>query len=393
MIFSGLAALIVLISAWWLYLSPVRLGAGPEMTYTAPPPVSLASWMGGMLGLSSILFVSGALWDASMHIRTGEIPAGADFLWPPHLVLYSAFLLSFLVALIALAQVAVNGWQQGERDPRRWVRRNPYLGAVALASLFEMLAIPGDALWHEIFGVDLTAWSPPHLLLALMSGSVLICAVGVLVQARFSAESRPRRDTAVLLLLGLLLNMVYMVGVLEWELPDHNPLVAARPIWLYPVVGGALAFFILSLARRLVRFRWAATAAALTFYIVRLLATFLLNKTGNIAPALPLVFLLGAILIDAFSMDRHHPGKLFVPAQAFAFAAGYCLLALPALALRTDLLRALDSGDYLAAVLATLIVCIALQPLANLTSKKLLGRQEDRVEISAVDLQALNTGH
>ncbi|HEX7972964.1 MAG TPA: hypothetical protein VF498_01025 [Anaerolineales bacterium] len=392
-VFSSLAGLIILVSAWWLYLSPVRFAGSSDLLETALPPTGLAIWMGSMLGLSSILFVSGALWDASMHIQTGEIPAGADFLWPPHLMLYSGFLLAFLVTLLAMFRVAVTGWSQGERDLRRWVRRNPYLGAVALASLFEMLAIPGDALWHEIFGVDLTAWSPPHILLALMSGIVIICAVGVLVQARFSAAARHRRDAAVLVLLGLLLNMFYIVGVLEWELPDRNPLVSARPIWLYPVVGGAMAFFTLALARRLVQFRWAATATALVFYLVRLAATLILGATGNIAPSLPLVFLLGAVLMDALPFGRLRSGSLRDPARAAAFAAGYYMLALPILTLRSDLLKTFGSGDFLAAVLATFLVCLVLQPITGLAAEKLLGRQVAQVETAAADRQPLTTVH
>lgn len=41
---------------------------------------------------------AGAWWDASKHIQTGRVPAGANFLWPPHIMIYGLFMLSFVVA-------------------------------------------------------------------------------------------------------------------------------------------------------------------------------------------------------------------------------------------------------------------------------------------------------
>src|SRR5206468_10607819 len=138
----------------------------------------------------------------------------------PHLVIYGAFLMSFVVAMVAIGRVAQNGWLAGDDDPRQWVRGNPYLGALALASLYSLLSIPGDALWHALYGVDLTAWSPPHLILGFMMCAVTISAVGVLVQVR--ERLAPGRwsgvDLAIPVLLGLMLNVAGIVGFIEWEI-------------------------------------------------------------------------------------------------------------------------------------------------------------------------------
>lgn len=373
--YTGLAALLVIVSVWWLYLSPLKkieeLNQSTEATKTSP---RLAAWIAFLLGIAALCWVGGALWDASMHIRTGEIPAGADFLWPPHLMLYSGFLLAFLVALITIGVVAANGWKKGLRDPRRWIRNNPYLGAVALASLYELVAIPGDALWHEIFGRDLTAWSPPHVLIALSASVVILCAIGVLFQSRPVGLRFDWRDIAIVVLLGLMLNVIYIVGVLEWELPNISPIVSTRPIWFYPLVGGGLAFFTLVLARRMVNFRGAATASALAFYLVRLAITLALGLTDNITPSIPLLFILGAVLMDFVPWKKITSWALRGLALAAAFTAGYALLALPQLALRTNL-KFFHGDNYLMMIAAMLAASLLLLPLARGLGTVLRGRK------------------
>lgn len=370
-IFTGTSVGFIVISVWWLYFSPLR---NPIKSVSAPSS-RLAGWLAVLLGLSGTLWVVGALWDASMHVKTGEIPGGADFLWPPHLLLYSGFFLALIVAVIALGRVALPGWKSGERDPRLWFRQNPYLGAVTLASLYELMALPGDALWHEIFGEDLTAWSPPHLLLAATTAVVIICAIGVVQQSPLSASRKTLKDTAVIGLLGLMLNMLYIVGVLEWELPVGHHFVDARPIWYYPLVGGAAAFFTFVLAKRLVNSRWAATATAATFYTVRLAITAALGLTDNIAPAIPLVFMLGAVLMDVLPWKRLASTAGRGLAAAASFTTGYAVLALPLLWLYPNIEHFTVSDAFISAA-TSLAASLIIFPIANLTSNSLLGKNQ-----------------
>ncbi len=370
LVLSGIAVLFVAVSTWWLYLSPM----GAKHEKATAPSRTLAGWIALFLGISAAQLVIGALWDASMHIQTGRIPAGADFLWPPHIMIYSSFLISLIVTGIAIAIVALPAWSAGIRDPRQWVRQNPYLGAVAIASGYSLLSVPGDALWHELFGVDLTAWSPPHVMLAVMGSAVTVSAVGLLLQMQHGARSFERRHLAAMVLLGLALNVVYIIGVLEWELPGRTPEVAARPIWYYPLVGGVMAFFVLILAKRAIPVRWAATGTAIAFYIFRLGITFGLGATGNIAPALPLLFILGAILIDVIPWARIRSLAMRDITAAVAFTAGYAALAFPLLAIRSDL-REFSGLDFVTAGLATLAVSVILFPIGQMAAQRLAGEQ------------------
>jgi len=369
--FTGAAVAFIVISAWWLYLSQVK---APTVAAARPSP-RLAGWFAGLLTFSAAQLVIGALWDASMHLKTGEIPAGADFLWPPHIMIYSSFLVAFVVALAALGIIVWPQWQAGVRDPRQWVRRNPYLGAVALASVYMLMAIPGDALWHELYGIDLTAWSPPHVLIGITNATVLICGLGLLRQARPAMQRPAWSDALILTMLALMLNVAYLIGALEWELPGfRSPLVEARPLWAYPLVGGGLAFATLILAKRLTAFHWAATIAAVIFYTIRLGVTVGLGLTGNIMPLMPVWFILGAVLLDAVVWDKIHSLLARNLGMAAAFTLGYTALALPLLGLRSDL-PALGWANTLLAVLTIFMANLALSPLVNATSARLISEK------------------
>ncbi len=358
--FTLTAFAVIGLSIWWLYFS--RLKDAPEPSLPSP---RMGRALAGLLGLSAALMISGALWDASMHLLTGEVPGGEDFLWPPHLMIYSAFLLSLLVAGVSLAIVARRGWRGGQRDPRRWVRAQPYLGVVVLASGFSLLSVPGDALWHELFGVDLTAWSPPHVMLALTSGSVL--AAGVALLARGTSRLGPTLADrlGMMALLGLMLNVFLVVGTLEWELPGElHHLVLARPGWSYPVVSGSLALITLALAKAIIPSRWSATGAAIAFYLFRLGVTAGLGLTGNIAPDLPLPFLLGALAFDLIPWRRIRPAFARLAAASTSYAAGFAALALPDLVSRP--LPVTVSGlDLFLSVLLLLVAGLAILPLAE----------------------------
>jgi hypothetical protein len=369
LLFSSVAVGVVVLSIWWLYLSPLKARVGQP----APPSPRLAYGLAALLSFSAIQLTAGAFWDGSMHILTGVIPAGEDFLWPPHLMIYSSFLISLIVALGALALVALPAWRAGERDPRLWVRRSPYLGAVMIASLYSLTSVPADALWHALYGIDLTAWSPPHVMIIVSMGTVLLCAVGVLMQVRpvrFDAI-----DYAVPLLLSLGLNVVFIIGTIEWELWGGGPslLVQRNPIWVYPLVGGLLAFAFSLLSKQLSRWRWAATLTAIGFFALRLAIAFAMNVTHNVVPYLPPLFVLGAILLDVIPWERLANPLARMAGMAVVFTVGYGALALPMLATRAHLPR-FAPADFVIALIALLIGAGIIAPIIQWVGDFMLGR-------------------
>jgi hypothetical protein len=251
-----------------------------------------------------------------------------------------------------------------------WVRQNPFMGAVALASLYAILSIPGDAIWHAIFGIDLTAWSPPHIMLGIAVCAVLLSAYGLLLRVRGTLSGKVWVDAGGILLLAVAVNVALLVGVIEWELPKRNLFVEARPIWLYPVVHAAIPFIALVFARLTIPRRFSATWVALTALGLRVAVMGGLGATGNLMPYFPLVAVGGGLALDlmprAWVQGRNGSGVV----------AGLYALAFPALSLpimvRREEINVLEMG---LAILVTAVVCRTLFPPLQGLARRLGGAE------------------
>jgi hypothetical protein len=345
--FSAIAATVFLGLTWLLFLSPA-----PPLPASRPAfPRNLAIAIAALLSLAVLQSYTGGFWDASLHVKTGQVPAGADFLWPPHILLYSGFLIMLALGSIGLGVLGIRMLRAGVRDPRQWVRAVPQLGIAAVASIYVLSSIPGDALWHAIFGVDLTAWSPPHLLIATMMFVIFFATINLLAVANPPGQRGAGTQFWMVALLGLLSAMIYLTAVIEWEFPGGtNPVVAARPGWLYPTLAGAAMMIGPMLARRIVPWRWAATLTSAVAYLFRLYITAWLSLTGNLLPFLPVVSFLGALAIDLVDGAQYLNPWVRRLALAIAYTAGHSILALPYTAQQPYL--SLLTPDYVLAVLS-----------------------------------------
>ena len=409
LVFSGLATGILAFLAWWLYFSPLkqleRSGAAAEAqsrNSIASSP-RLFNTLALLVGVSALLICVGGYWDLSEHVVTGIVPGGEDFLWPPHLMIYAGFLFAFLVAVGGLSALAIPNLRAGVIDPRRWVRGNPYVGATVLVAGYGIFSIPGDAIWHELYGLDLTAWSPPHILIAISSASLPIFAAGLLIGGRNRAVpsrsgtvtrgrrplfpfsgiaeklarrpfgerlSRPDWSSFVnLFYLAMALCVFLIIGASEWEMEEIPRYVAQRPVWLYPTVIGVSAFFLSILARKIAPGPWSATAFALFYFGLRIASTSFADVVSGAMPRLTLVFILGAVLLDLTCqwMDRFgfKPGDWQVRlAASGAFMVGYTVVAQPTIEfLFLSYLPRFTVPDHLLTALFVFLLSAALYPV------------------------------
>ncbi len=390
---------------WWLYLSPMkqtgrRVQASGNMAVASSAKLSFTLAL--LIGIGSLLNAFGGYWDLSEHLITGIVPGGEDFLWPPHLMVYAGFLLAFVVAVSGLVAIAIPNLRQGIKDPRRWVRRDPYVGAVVLMAGYGLLSIPGDAIWHELYGIDLTAWSPPHVFLTISAVSLTVFAAGLFQKSASRMSVRPQDSSTresngsddpknvrvnaakklgefassvdwlsfvrLFYMANALLLLVF-IGVVEWEVDSINSLVAKRPIWLYPTIIGVSSFFLSVVARRLVPGPWTATIVALFYFGLRVAVSAFADVMSGAPPRMTLVFILGAILLDLTCqwMERFgfRAGDWQVRlASAGAFMVGYTLVAQPTI--EFYLLQFLPSftiPDHLLTALFTFLVSAAIYPV------------------------------
>jgi hypothetical protein len=221
----------------------------------------LALWV---LLAGKLLGVWGLTWDIQWHLLIGR-----DSFWiPPHLLMYGSVTAGLLVAGVVLG-LDTAATRRGAR-PRGAVTilgltstRGVHLAAWGVALL--ILAAPIDDLWHRLFGLDVTLWSPPHLLGLLGSA---INTVGALVIATEAYPARSRLRRAALTLGGGLL-----YGGVR---------VVLEPAWLTAFTRGGVAFHALAIlgalllplalipVTRLLDRRWAPVAVVIVALAISL---------------------------------------------------------------------------------------------------------------------------
>lgn len=186
----------------------------------------------------------GVQWDIRWHVLIGR-----DTFWiAPHLMTYAGVVSVALLSFSILASETLR------------VRRGDVLtGTVRVLGLtgtrgfhivwwgiaLTVLAAPIDDLWHRLFGLDVTLWSPPHLLGVL---GAQVNTIGCLVIARELWPERRRARTVAMAWSGTLLLAMFAVVL------DEAFQVAFRR-------GGALFFLWAILAGLTFTFALALTAA------------------------------------------------------------------------------------------------------------------------------------
>ena len=136
----------------------------------------------------------GVQWDIQWHVRIGR-----DSFWiAPHVMTYASVALSVLLSFGILVLTTVRGPALSSSGTVRFLvlagTRGFHLAAWGIA--LTVLAAPIDDLWHRLFGVDVTLWSPPHLL-GLLGSAINTAACLVIAREVYPPGSRARL-TAVL---------------------------------------------------------------------------------------------------------------------------------------------------------------------------------------------------
>jgi hypothetical protein len=136
----------------------------------------------------------GVRWDIEWHVAIGR-----DSFWiAPHLMTYTG------VTLVVLVSFGILVWETARGRPRSMAMRRGLAGTrgfhvAAWGIAVTVMAAPIDDLWHRLFGLDVTLWSPPHLLGFL---GAAINSVGCLLIAREVYPDGSRRRLAALVVAG-----------------------------------------------------------------------------------------------------------------------------------------------------------------------------------------------
>jgi len=185
-------------------------------------------------------------WDIQWHVQIGR-----DSFWiPPHVMTYAGVTMIVLVSFGVLAHDTL----------RRLVGGRPSAGTTRLLGLtgtpgfhlaawgiaLTVLAAPIDDLWHRLFGLDVTLWSPPHLL------GLFGVAVNTLACALIAREAYPAQRWARYA--GIVIALSSFYGSLAVALrPSGRLAYLYGGVWFYtfPILAALLLPLALVAAARL----------------------------------------------------------------------------------------------------------------------------------------------
>ncbi len=240
----------------------------------------------GTLGVVAVFVaLAGVYWDVAWHVEIGR----ESFWIPPHRLIYSgtaAFFVSTVCALLLTRRRAGSFRATG--------RAGAGFAAGVLGSIVQVSAAPLDNLWHERYGLDVTVWSPPHLMGAagaLIGIYGLACALGTGLH-RGGGSSGWAGANVLLLFAAALSLSLFVLGPLDFRLERRDAL-------FYPLLAGPLAAISIVAAARYVGRFGAATAVALIYVAFRLVALgIFVGMDAFENPGPPVFVLLAALTVD-----------------------------------------------------------------------------------------------
>ena len=236
----------------------------------------------------------GFVWDVGWHADTGR---DQELFTVPHLMILiglggivAAALLSILSAT---RHNVITGWRIG-----RW--HVPYSSVPLLAiGGGALLGFPLDDMWHAAYGIDVTMWSPTHLL--MIAGASLSPMAMWLMLSEAGAPKTGRgqllwASMAGVVLVGLsTFQLEFDMGIPQWQAFYHPLMVAAA---------GGIGL----VAARAALGRWGAIRATVSFLVLRaLMAVLVGGLLGRSIPHFPL-YLGSALSVEAaFYILRDRP--------------------------------------------------------------------------------------
>ena len=299
-------------------------------------PVPLSAAIATLTGVA--LFLVGGTWDISWHVV-----AGRESFWsPPHVVLYAGILVIFAAGVHGLTTA--------------WRRRvAPSAGSVigATGAGVSLASAPLDDVWHRVYGLDVTVWSAPHLLLI---GGVVLAVFGAVVTGARAHRHRtlpapwlsfdaPWTVPTMIVIVGGGL----MMGVAGAAVAEFDFDVARFAVAWHPPILSAVASFGIALVARASRRTGGALLAAAAYTLVRVAIDWVQRALSMPRPDVPLV-LVGAVAFEAVvAVARARwPGRT---PGAMVAAGGGAASAMLLLAVQWPYTTALSGAVWSAAVL------------------------------------------
>ena len=183
----------------------------------------------------------GVQWDVEWHVRVGR-----DTFWiAPHVMTYAGITASVLLTWGMLAWYTAGSGHSDNLVRVLGIRGTRGFQLAAWGIALIVLAAPIDDLWHRLFGLDVTLWSPPHLL-GILGG--LVSSAACLVIAREVHPTGPAARTLAQVLAGaalyrglaLVAQPTFLLVYSRGGIWFHSPAILSALLLPVPLVAVAI---------------------------------------------------------------------------------------------------------------------------------------------------------
>ena len=251
-------------------------------------------------GLSLITAGFGFYWDVAVHIDNGrdQNPFGTPAHWP--IVLGLCGLVAAGILAVTLDRDTDGG---AALQLPGGLRCSLGAGLILLCGSISLLGFPLDDMWHNIFGQDVTLWSPTHIQM-IGGASLTTLATWVLLEEGHRRSGRtgevPRTWRVVDRWRSASIAGAFLIGLstlqdeFDMGVPQFNPIY--HPLLIALAAGVALT------AARVRNGRGAALYAALFFLAVRGIWAVVIGGVFELTtPHMPL-YLVEALIVEAVAL-------------------------------------------------------------------------------------------
>jgi hypothetical protein len=219
----------------------------PRISASLERLTGIPGWAAAAVGTASFgLLVAGMGFynDVAWHVALGR---DKELFTAPHTAIIVGLFLIFIAAVVGTVMARLDGVETGLR-----IRNLRVPWSMLSLGLFGGAALSGfplDDLWHRFYGIDVTMWSPTHLLMILGAAFSPLASWLALAEARVRpADGRWQRGVYVAVAVMTLLGLTAAQGEFSFGVPQFQQLY--HPILIVLAAGIALT------ATRLVIGRW-----------------------------------------------------------------------------------------------------------------------------------------
>ncbi len=291
-LYAFVSGILVLLGKHGEETDPLRVVVR-RMSYALEVGTGYPGWaMAGVLSALVMLGMAalGLYWDVAWHVDFGRDEV---LFTPPHTMIVVGLGGLIWAAGVAVVFATIDRVRTGFRFAGLQVPWSALsLGSLGLGGL---IAFPFDNLWHAAYGIDVTLWSPSHLMLVGGGALATIAAWLMIAEARPEASPKWLGTFIQIVVAGaILVGLTSFQGEFDFGVPQFQALY-------WPLLVVAAAGFVLVTAR-IALGPGGALATAVTFVVLRgIFALVVAGALNHTVPRFPL-YLVAAVVVEVAAL-------------------------------------------------------------------------------------------